>query len=54
MLDSPYGTKIDLTNNVTLKFNGRTILQYLCKDKDYFGFNIKLGTNMQNGYNQKD
>jgi len=24
-------TKIDLTNNVTLKFNGRTILQYLCK-----------------------
>ena len=24
-------TKIDLTNNITLKFNGRTILQYLCK-----------------------
>jgi len=25
------GTKIDLTNSVTLKFNGITILQYLCK-----------------------
>ena len=24
-------TKIDFTNNVTLKFNGMTILQYLCK-----------------------
>ena len=40
-LDSPRGTKIDLTNDVTLKFNGRTILQHLCKDKDYFEFNIK-------------
>ena len=48
-LDSPRGTKIDLTNDVTLKFNGRTILQHLCKDRDYFEFNIKLGTNMQNG-----
>ena len=39
--------KIDLTNNITLKFN----LQHLCKDKDYFKFNIKLETNIQNGYN---
>ena len=43
-MDSPRGTKIDLTNGVTLKFNGRTILQHLCKDRDYFEFNIKLGT----------
>ena len=54
MLDSPRDTKIDLTNGVILKFNGRTILQHLCKDKDYFEFNIKLGTNMQNGYNLRD
>jgi len=53
-LDSPRGTKIDLTNGVTLKFNGMTILQHLCKDRDYFEFNIKLGTNMQNGYNLMD
>ena len=53
-LDTPRGTKIDLTNSVTLKFNGRTILQHLCKDRDYFGFNIKLGTNMQNEYNLRD
>ena len=39
----PRGTKIDLINGVTLKFNGRTILQHLCKDRDYFEFNIKLG-----------
>ena len=45
-LDNPRGTKIDLTNDVTLKFDGRTILQHLCKDKDYFEFNIKLETNM--------
>ena len=54
MLDSPRDTKIDLTNGITLKFNGRTILQHLCKDRDYFEFNIKLGTNMQNGYNLRD
>ena len=54
MLDSPRDTKIDLTNDVTLKFNGRTILQHLCKDRDYFEFNIKLETNMQNGYNLRD
>ena len=53
-LDSPRGTKIDLTNGVTLKFNGKTILQHFCKDMDYFEFNIKLGTNMQNGYNLRD
>jgi len=53
-LDSPRGTKIDLTNGVTSKFNGRTILQHLCKDRDDFEFNIKLGTNMQNGYNLRD
>ena len=53
-LDSPRGTKIDLTNSVTLKFNERIILQHLCKDKDYFEFNIKLETNIQNGYNLKD
>ena len=53
-LDSPRGTKIDLTNNITLKFNGRIILQHLCKDRDYFEFNIKLRTNMQNGYNLRD
>ena len=54
MLDSPCDTKINLTNGVTLKFNGKTILQHFCKDRDYFEFNIKLGTNMQNGYNLKD
>ena len=54
MLDSPRGTKIDLTNNVTLKFNGKTILQHLYKDRDYFEFNIKLGTNMQNRYNLRN
>ena len=53
-LDGPHGTKIDLTNSVTLEFNGRTILQHLYKDRDYFEFNIKLGTNMQNGYNVRD
>ena len=53
-LNSPRGTKINLTNSVTLKFNERTILQHLCKDRDYFEFNIKLGTNMQNGYNLRD
>ena len=53
-LDSPRGTKIDLINGATLKFNGRTILQYFCKDRDYFEFNIKLETNMQNDYNFKD
>ena len=53
-LDSLRDTKIDLTNDVTLKFNGRTILQYLCKDRDYFEFNIKLETNMQNKYNLRD
>ena len=53
-LDNPPVTKIDLTNNVTLKFNGRTLLQHLCKDKDYFEFNIKLGTNMQNECNLRD
>ena len=52
--DSSRGTRIDLTNGVTLKFNGMTILQHLCKDRDYFEFNIKLGTNMQNGYNLRD
>ena len=52
MLDS--GTKIDLTNSVTLKFNEGTILQHLCKDRDYFEFNIKLGTNMQKGYKVRD
>ena len=45
-LDSPRDTKIDLTNSITLKFNGIIILQHLCKDRDYFKFNIKLGTNM--------
>ena len=54
MLDSPRGTKIDLTNDVTLKFNERTILQHLCKDRDYFEFNIKLKTNIQNWYNLRD
>jgi len=54
MLDSPCDTKINLTNGVTLKFNGKTILQHFCKDRDYFEFNIKLGTNMQNGYNLRD
>ena len=53
-LDSPRDTKINLTNGVTLKFNGRTILQHLYKYMNYFEFNIKLGTNMQNGYNLKD
>jgi len=53
-LDSPRGTKIDLINGVTLKFNGRTILQHFYKDMDYFEFNIKLGTNMQNEYNLRD
>jgi len=53
-LDDPRGTKIDFTNDVTLKFNGMTILQHLCKDRDYFELNIKLGTNMQNGYNLMD
>jgi len=48
-LDSPRDTKIDITNHVTLKFTGKTILQHLCKDRDYFAFHIKLGTNMQNG-----
>ena len=46
MLDSPRDTKIDLTNGVILKFNGRTILQHLYKDRNYFEFNIKLGTNI--------
>ena len=45
-LDSPHDTKIDPTNSVTLKFNEMTILQHLCKDRDYFEFNIKLETNM--------
>ena len=54
MLDSPRGIKIYLTNDVTLKFNGMTILQHLCKDRDYFEYNIKLRTNMQNGYNLRD
>ena len=53
-LDSSRDTKIDLTNSVTLKFNERTILQHLCKDRDYFKFNIKLETNMQNEYNLRD
>ena len=53
-LDSSPGTKIDFTNRVTLQFNGRTILQHLCKDRDYFEFNIKLGTNMQKRYNLRD
>ena len=48
------GTKIDLTNNVTLKFNLKTILQHLCKDRDYFEFFIKLGTTMQQGYKVRD
>ena len=52
--DSPRNTKIDLTNSVTLKFNEMTILQYLCKNRDYFAFHIKLWTNMQNGYNLRD
>ena len=46
-LNSSCDTKIDLSNDVTLKFNGRTILQHLCKDRDYFEFFIKLWTNMQ-------
>ena len=53
-LNSPRDTKIDLTNSVILKFNGRTILQHSYKNKDYFKFNIKLGTNMQNEYNLRD
>ena len=53
-LDSPCDIKIDLTNSVTLKLKEMTILQHLSKDRDYFAFNIKLGTNMQNGYNLKD
>jgi len=48
------GTKIDLTNSVTLKFNGMIILQNLCKDRDYFKFSIKLETNMQKKYKIKD
>ena len=27
-------TKIDLTNSIILKFNLKTILQHLCKDRD--------------------
>ena len=45
---------IHLTNGVTLKFNGRTILQNLCKDKDYFLHFKKIGTNVQNDYKDKD
>ena len=29
-----HGTKIDLTNSITLKFNLRIILQHLWKDRD--------------------
>ena len=46
--------KLTSLKDVTLKFNGRTILQHLCKYRDYFEFNIKLETNMQNGYNLRD
>ena len=53
-LDSSPGTKIDFTNDVILKFNEMTILQHLCKDRDYFKFNIKLETNIQNEYNLRD
>ena len=35
-----------LTNDVTLIFNGRTILQNLCKDKVYFLHFKKIGTNV--------
>ena len=45
-LNSSRGTKINLTNDDTLKFNGMTILQHLYKNIDYLEFNIKLGTNM--------
>ena len=54
MLNSLRGTKIDLTNDVTLKFNKMTILQHLYKNRNYFKFNIKLGTNIQNEYNLKN
>jgi len=43
-----------LTNGVTLKFNERTILQNLCKDRDYFLHFKKIGTNVQNGYKDRD
>ena len=45
-LDSSPGTKIDFTNDVILKFNEMTILQHLCKDRDYFEFNNKLEANI--------
>ena len=32
----------------------KTILQNLCKDRDYFEFNIKLETNMQQGHKVGD
>ena len=35
-----------LTNNVILKFNEMTILQNLCKDKDYFFNYKKIGINV--------
>ena len=42
---------LKLTSQITLKFNRRTIVQHLCKDMNYFEFNIKLETNIQNCYN---
>ena len=51
-MDSPRDTKIDLINGVILKFIKRTILQHFYKDKDYFKFNIKLESNIQNEYNE--
>ena len=43
-----------LTNDVTLKFNRMTILQNLCKDRNYFLHLKKIGTNVQNDYKGKD
>ena len=47
-------TTMHLTNDVTLKFNGITILQNLCKDKDYFLHLKKIGTNLQKGSKVRD
>ena len=43
-----------LTNGVTLKFNRKTILQNLCKNRDYFIHFKKIRTNVQNGYKDRD
>ena len=43
-----------LTNDVTLKLNESTILQNLCKDRDYLLYFKKIGTNVQNGYKDRD